>query len=185
MHKNLLIYYILVPFLLGCSPYNALHNEHNESTALLRQVARIDKNFRSSFPGSEVRVYSDGYGEMSVAALVNVLTAVRHCPSLKSKSFYNLPSIWNNKDPYLDQLSGELAQFLLYRMDASAVNHIVIRIEKDKEGKAYTSIYRISLERKHEMGVSTFIDLAQLHDDDYYILNLERTVISQGNYVIN
>jgi hypothetical protein len=185
MHKSLLIYCILVPFLFGCSPNKAITNPHDRNDALHRQVSRIDRKFNSNFPGSEVHVYYDEYGEIAVAALVNVLTPVSHCSPLSSKSFYNLPTIWNNKDPYLDQLSGEIGEYLLYRMDASAVDHIIVRIEKDKEGKIYTSIYRISHEKKHEMGVSTFIDLAQSHDDDYYYLNLEKTMISQCCLVAN
>jgi hypothetical protein len=180
MSKYLVIYYFFLGLFFGCSGNKVLTSGYHESNTLHRQVGRIDKQFKSNFPGSNVHIYADEYGEVAVSALVNVIEPSCHCSPLNTRSFYNLPTIWNNKDPYLDQLSAEIAYFLLDRMDASAVFHIVVRIEKDKEGKSYTSIYRISHERKHQVGVSTFIDAVESPDDDYYNLNLEKTVISQS-----
>jgi hypothetical protein len=152
--------------------------EH-EDGRIYNLAGRIDKKFKIRFPGSEVLEYLDTSGQYSIWAVINVLETTCHCPPLNSRSFYNLPTIWNDRDPYLDQLSSEIAEYLLNKTGRSTIAHITVRLENDKFEKCYTSFYSVSHEQQYWNGGGPFINPQTCQYINFDFLHLERTVISQ------
>jgi len=183
IYLNAYVFLIICCGLSSCVSVRTIAEQENYRNYNL--ASRIDKKFKASFPGSEVLEYLDTSGLYSIWAVINVLETTCRCPPLNSRSFYKLPTIWNDRDPYLDQLSSEIAEYLLNNTGRSTIDHITVRLEKDKFGKCYISSYSVSHEQQYWNGGGPFINTQTSRYINFDFLHLDRTFISRTPEVLN